>query len=181
MRVPSAEARHHEPPGLAARAGRRERASSKLRSAVSAIGSFGLLGALLLSTPISGETSSAFTFNWTGTPASPQSTVPVGWDTQIHKRAPGDSMEAMLAQHGTDCSAPPNMHPISQLADGVFICKNHLMTAIGDSGYGEIALTSDHLVDFSQHQRLHRNLGDTVQREPHPAVRVRRRPPRAAA
>jgi hypothetical protein len=148
MRVPSAEARHHEPPGLAVRAGRR--ASSKLRSAVSAVGSFGLLGALLLSTPISGETSSAFTFNWMGTPASPLSTVAAGWDTQIHKRAPGDSMEPMLAQHGTDCSAPPSMHPISQLADGVFICKNHLMTAIGDSGYGEIALTPDHMVDFSQ-------------------------------
>jgi hypothetical protein len=38
---------------------------------------------------------------------------------------------------------------INRLADGVFLCKNHLMTAIGDSGYGEIALTPDHLVDFS--------------------------------
>jgi hypothetical protein len=108
-----------------------------------------MLGILLVTTPVSGVTSSAFSFNWTGTPSSPLSVVPNSWDVQVHKRALGDTMDPMLAQHGADCSAPPATHPISTLAAGVFICKDHLMTAIGDEGYGEIALTSDHMVDFS--------------------------------
>lgn len=91
-----------------------------------------------------------FTFNWAGSPASPLAYQPAtDWDVQIHVRAPQDTMERMDAQHGTDCAPPPAVHPIVNLTDGVFICKNHLMTAINDGGYGEIALTSDHMVDFS--------------------------------
>ena len=118
------------------------------RVGIAGAGTVGLLGALLMST-IPGTTSTAFSFNWTGTPSSPQSVVPTGWDVQIHRRDPVDSMEAMDAGHGADCGAPPATHTITTLAQGVFICKNHLMTAIGDSGYGEIALTPDHLVDWS--------------------------------
>jgi hypothetical protein len=119
------------------------------RRAIGAAGTVGLLGALIVSTPLPAHTAAGFTFNWLGTPSSPQSVVPLGWDTQIHRRDPVDAMESMSAQHGSDCSAPPATHTISVLADGVFICNNHLMTAIGDSGYGEIALTPDHLVDWS--------------------------------
>lgn len=98
------------------------------------------------SAPVS---AAAFAYNWAGTPATPQSVVPSGWDVQIHKRYIGDDMDPMLAQHGAACEAPPATHPINMLADGVFICRNHLMTSIIDAGYGEIALTPDHLVDFS--------------------------------
>jgi len=87
-------------------------------------------------------------FNY-GSPASPQSTVPSDLDVQIHRRDPSDAMEAMDAQHGIDCGAPPATHPINTLAQGVFSCKNHLMTAIGDSGYGEIALTPNYMADWS--------------------------------
>jgi hypothetical protein len=94
--------------------------------------------------------SSAFNFQWMGTPASPNGVVPTGWDEQIHVRTPQDTMSAMQAQHGPDCGAPPATHTITQLRDGVYICRNHLMTAIsGKPGYGEIALTPNQLADWS--------------------------------
>ena len=126
-----------------------KRRDGSLKRLVSLVGTLGLLFALVVSTPVPGRTSSAFSFNWNGLPAAPQSVVPPEWDVQIHKRDVGDTMDTMQAQHGADCSAPPATHTITALSQGVFICKNHLMTAIGDEGYGEIALTSDHLVDFS--------------------------------
>ena len=84
-----------------------------------------------------------------GSPANPQSIVPSDMDVQIHRRDPSNAMEAMNAGHGADCSAPPATHAINTLAQGVFSCKNHLMTAVGDSGYGEIALTPNYMADWS--------------------------------
>lgn len=102
----------------------------------------------------------AYSFNWSGAPSAPQSTVTPTWDTQIHARTAGDVMcpsdsttclptDTMDAAHGIDCGAPPATHKIRNLTDGVFICNNHLMTAVGDEGYGEIALTPDHMADWS--------------------------------
>jgi IPT/TIG domain len=89
------------------------------------------------------------TFNY-GSPASPQAIVPSDMDVQIHVRAPSNQMtDPMNAGHGADCSAPPATHTIQNLSDGLFACKNHLMTAIGDSDYGEIALTPNHMADWS--------------------------------
>jgi hypothetical protein len=147
MRPPSAGLRHAQAPRSAGPGLRR--VNRRLRRGISGVGSFILLAALLVTTPLPGETSSAYSFNWMGTPSSPLSTVPAGWDVQIHSRNVGDTMQPMQAQHGADCSAPPATHPIVNLADGVFICKDHLMTAINADGYGVIYLTPDHMVDFS--------------------------------
>jgi hypothetical protein len=88
-------------------------------------------------------------FNY-GSPATPQAIVPSDVDVQIHVRSPSDQMtEPMSAGHGTDCSAPPATHTIQNISDGLFACKNHMMTAIGDSNYGEIALTANHMADWS--------------------------------
>jgi hypothetical protein len=57
--------------------------------------------------------------------------------------------EPMSAHHGADCSPPLHTHPVATYADAVFLCNNHLMTAINASGYGVIYLTPDHLADFS--------------------------------
>lgn len=104
-------------------------------------------------TPVHAATTSTFSMNWPGLPAAPALWSGQGfnstWDVQIHKRSIGDTMDPMDAQHGSDCAAPPASHPISMLAQGVFLCRNHLMTAIIAGDYGEIALTADHLVDFS--------------------------------
>ena len=41
------------------------------------------------------------------------------------------------------------MHHIMTWADSVYQCLDHMMTAINTQGYGEIALTPDHYLDFS--------------------------------
>jgi hypothetical protein len=59
-------------------------------------------------------------------------------------------MEAMDAQHGGDCSAPPATHHLSgSYADAVFQCKDHIMTAINAGGYGAIYLTPNQMADLS--------------------------------
>jgi hypothetical protein len=95
---------------------------------------------------------SGYSFNWSGTPTTPQSVVPATWDVQIHQRdeaMSGDTTFPMQAQHGADCAAPPATHLITTLPESVFICKDHLMTAIDGVDYGEIALTPDHMADWS--------------------------------
>jgi len=104
--------------------------------------------AILSSSPAAASSGYINPLNY-GAPAAPQSIVPGDLDVQIHKRSPGDSMDVMDAGHGADCSAPPATHSINTLAQGVYACKNHLMTAINAGDYGEIALTPPELVDFS--------------------------------
>lgn len=89
------------------------------------------------------------TFNY-GNPDTPHAIVPADLDVQIHVRSPVDQMtDPMAAGHGPDCSAPPATHLIQNLSDGLFACKNHMMTAIADDNYGEIALTPNHMADWS--------------------------------
>jgi hypothetical protein len=93
-----------------------------------------------------------------GTPAQPQPFSSLNWDVQIYHSGRDDwyTPPAMNAQHGADCGAPspvfalggPGTHPIRVYEDQVFICKNHLMTAI-NAGYGEIILTPNQLLDWS--------------------------------
>src|SRR6266446_10846357 len=102
--------------------------------------------ALLL--PVAGSTAparaaanSAFGFNWPGGMTSPvlwAGQGPSTWDVQISKRSAGDSMDTMDAGHGADCAPPPATHVISTLAEGVYVCRNHMMTAMSDAGYGVI-------------------------------------------
>jgi hypothetical protein len=86
-----------------------------------------------------------------GQPASPQPGLPHGWDVTVHSRDPGTwlAQEPMLSHHGADCSPPLATHAIRTYEDAVFVCHDHLMTAINASGYGVIYLTPDHLLDFS--------------------------------
>ena len=53
-----------------------------------------------------------------------------------------------MAGHGSDCSAPPALHPISAIEDGLFTCKNHVMTTVS-GGYGEIMLMPDYFLDWT--------------------------------
>ena len=89
-----------------------------------------------------------------GTPAAPQPWDNLhqgGWDVIVHTRSqgPDQNIEPMLAQHGPTCGAPPAVHPISSATDAVFICNNHVMTALSASDAGAIVLTAPQLVDFS--------------------------------
>jgi hypothetical protein len=86
-----------------------------------------------------------------GMPTSPTSWQPSNWDVQIHTRDryPGDGIDPHMADHGADCGAPPAQHLISTWQQAVFVCHNHVMTAIADEGYGMVTLTPDHMADWS--------------------------------
>jgi hypothetical protein len=65
----------------------------------------------------------------------------------------GLPMTPMEAQHGQDCAPPPAFHNISTLDKTIFMCKDHLMTAIDCCGRGldaMVTLQPNHLVDLSK-------------------------------
>ncbi|MCS7054584.1 MAG: hypothetical protein NZM18_00180 [Thermoflexales bacterium] len=89
---------------------------------------------------------------FTGEPLQPQPWEPAHWDVTVHSRDVNTwyQLEAMPTNHGPDCAPPPAEHIISSYEDAVYLCRNHLMTAIQAAGYGVIYLTPNHMVDFSQ-------------------------------
>jgi hypothetical protein len=103
---------------------------------------------------------SAYTFS--GSPSAPLAAGAPGaagagllahMDVQVHSRDSNTwyQLEPMDAEHGPDCAGPPaTHHETGSYADAVFQCKDHLMTSINATGYGEIMLTPDQMVDFSK-------------------------------
>jgi hypothetical protein len=58
--------------------------------------------------------------------------------------------EPMTADHGAACEGPPATHQIGTgYADIVFICHDHVMTAINSGAYGEVIFQPAQLVDFT--------------------------------
>jgi len=115
---------------------------------------FFALGAVLLgSPPANAVTSQAvpFNFSWTGSPSSPQPWNPSDWDVIVHSRdtATWGQIDPIEAEHGADCAPPPATHLVTTYEDAVFICRNHMMTAINGGGYGVIYFAPNQLVDFS--------------------------------
>jgi hypothetical protein len=90
-----------------------------------------------------------------GLPAGPQPFRPLtDWDLTVHSNnlnpASWHTLEPVPAHHGSDCSAPPATHLVSAYDDTVFLCNNHVMTALNaNGGYGVIYLTPNQLADFS--------------------------------
>ncbi len=93
----------------------------------------------------------AFVETFNGNPLSPQPWNPAHWDVTVHSRDVNTwyQLEAMQAEHGHDCSPAPATHTINSYEEAVFLCRDHVMTAINASGYGVIYLTPNHMVDFS--------------------------------
>jgi hypothetical protein len=57
---------------------------------------------------------------------------------------------SMLADHGSACQPPPATHPIgSAYTDEVYVCHDHLMTAMDGASAGMIEFNANQLVDFS--------------------------------
>jgi len=86
-----------------------------------------------------------------GSPSSPQPWRPDNWDVTVHSRDRDTwkSLNPMQAHHGADCAPPPAVHEMSAYEDAVFLCRDHLMTAIRGDGYGAIYLTPNQMLDFS--------------------------------
>ena len=93
----------------------------------------------------------AFVETFDGNPSAPTPWSGEGWDVAVHSRDVDTwhQLEAVDAQHGPDCGAPPATHRITAYEDMVFSCKDHVMTSINASGYGAIYLTPNRMVDFS--------------------------------
>jgi hypothetical protein len=94
---------------------------------------------------------SAFFDAFDGDPPAPQPWKSAAWDLTVHSRDRDTwtAPSAMHAQHGPDCSPPPEVHEISTYEDAVYVCRDHLMTAIRGDGYAAIYLTPNHMMDFS--------------------------------
>ena len=90
-------------------------------------------------------------------PGAPGASVLSRFDVQVHSRDQSTwyNLEPMSAFHGPDCAgsldnaAFPHHDESGNYADAVFQCKDHVMTSIKAGGYGEIILTPDSMVDFS--------------------------------
>ena len=103
---------------------------------------------------------SGFQFNWTASPASPQTWVPGGvndWDLFSNIDGPTDLNGTMNAGHGAGCEPPPSTHVVRNLLDSSYICNNHMMTAINGGrdawvSYGAIYFAPAQMLDWSQGQ-----------------------------
>ncbi len=94
---------------------------------------------------------SAFVESFDGAPINPTEWQSPHWDVTVHTRGVETlyQMTSMMADHGAHCEPPVETHAISAYEETVFHCRDHIMTAINDPGYGLIYLTPDRLVDFS--------------------------------
>lgn len=94
----------------------------------------------------------AFAYTFDALPGSPMPFREPHWDVQVHKRDhnvhPG-VIDPMEAQHGPGCEGPDVTHHIETVEDVVFLCRDHVMTALNAGDYGLVYLTPDHMVDFS--------------------------------
>lgn len=93
-----------------------------------------------------------FLATFDGEPARPTPWQPADWDVTVHSRSREHLYELapMQAGHGANCEAPPATHRVTTYEDAVYTCRNHVMTAINEGGYGLIYLTPNHMVDFSR-------------------------------
>lgn len=90
---------------------------------------------------------------FTGSPPQPIGLCgATDWDIQIHSRDDDTwfELEPIDAQHGPECSGPPNTHRHNSYADAVFLCRDHVMTSLNAGGYGVIYLTPNQVFDFSK-------------------------------
>ncbi len=94
------------------------------------------------------------TFDGAPTVPAPYPTVaPLSaWDVTVHSRdsQTWQQLEAMTADHGATCAAPPATHALTgAYGDAVFQCSNHIMTAIKAGGYAVIYLTPPVVADWT--------------------------------
>lgn len=97
-----------------------------------------------------------FQEGFSGDPAAPQPWRSPIWEVVVHSRdiSTWNTLERMQAEHGDDCSPPPASHPVTAYEDAVFLCRNHLMTAINASGYGAVVLTPQYMIDFTSQEAV---------------------------
>lgn len=111
------------------------------------------LAAMGLCLPLSAtanEPAREFVETFDGAPAQPTVWSSPRWDLIVHDRTDG-ATNAMEADHDHTCGAPPGTHAVHAPSEAVFLCRDHLMTALNssDPGYAVIYLTPAAMVDWS--------------------------------
>jgi hypothetical protein len=93
----------------------------------------------------------SYAYRFDAAPAEPKPWNPDDWDIAIHSRdrSTWKTLEPVAAHHGADCGPPPATHTVTAYEQAVYLCRDHLMTALNASSYGVIYLTPDRMVDFS--------------------------------
>src|SRR5215831_3843270 len=111
-----------------------------------------LIGSQVAATAPVAAAPTGFSFNWTGAPTAPLDWVPRSvndWDllqTNANTETTDVAGGPFQGSHGADCGAPPGTHSITKLADTVYICNNHMMTAENGT---DAFFTPNQVVDFS--------------------------------
>lgn len=97
------------------------------------------------------EAGRRFVETFEGAPSSPTSWSSDHWDVIVHHRSDG-ATNSMAADHDAMCGAPPATHHIISPSEAVFLCRDHLMTAVNsdDSGYAVVYLSPAALADWSR-------------------------------
>jgi hypothetical protein len=111
--------------------------------------------------PSAGASAAPTTFleTFDGSPGAPQPFRPADWDITINDSGRAVdrkyAMNSMMAGHGPDCSPPgergEHTHgPLTSWSQAIFLCKDHVMTAVHSGGYAALWLTPPAQLDFSQ-------------------------------
>ena len=111
----------------------------------------GVRGALAANPVAANQGPVSFVETFTGRPSAPEPWRPDNWDITYHLRDVESwaSPNPVAAHHGPDCSAAPATHDVQDVDQAVYLCNDHMMTAIDGGSYGLIYLTPNRMVDFS--------------------------------
>ncbi len=102
-------------------------------------------------TPAAQSDAGDFSFGFDGTPDEPTPFAPADWDITVHSRDVSTfaALQPIEAAHGPGCEPPTETHTVTAYADSVYLCRDHMMTAINAEAYAMIYVTPDQMVDFS--------------------------------
>jgi hypothetical protein len=117
------------------------------------VGILAVVTYLALLGPHGHSQSTTYLQTFDGSPAAPAPWRPSEWDVtanaaDAYRHTEGNSIDAMHAEHGGSCAPAPETHQVATLDDAVFLCRDHLMTAM-NYGYGAIYLTPNRMIDFA--------------------------------
>lgn len=101
---------------------------------------------------IASSPSSRFHETFDGEPSTPTAFSSPNWDVAIFTRdiyTRYQPKSGIQADHGSACEPPPAQHEITTYESLAYRCKNHVMTAMNDIGFGHLTLTPNRMVDFS--------------------------------
>lgn len=101
---------------------------------------------------------SAFLESFTGQPTTPRPFASPLWDVLQFTTHAGGGVQvnptSMMAQHSEMCAGPPATHLVTTYEQQVFLCRDHLMTAVSEEGNGGIVLTPTRMLDFGSGEQV---------------------------